>query len=123
MQDVQKRWEDGAFGTRQQEIARVSRQLCREALPMFYGLNTFMVSLEEPPRVGEIAIHGPEKLAKWLKAIGPINIAYLRKMKVIHRRTTGLWMEKKMSPSEFEGHENVCFDHVQVEVVEQDRPL
>lgn len=73
----QNRW---AF---QPAITRTSRQVRREALPVYYSQNEFITSSDDRltrwPRVNEIRF--PHAL-KWLKAIGPENRKSLRTISI-----------------------------------------
>ena len=72
-------------GTHQPNITKVCRQLRSEALPLYYQLNEFAVSLEEPTDELD-GDFGEAYFARWLKSIGPRNFMYIRKLTVFRMR-------------------------------------
>ncbi|KAK5137950.1 hypothetical protein LTR08_005746 [Meristemomyces frigidus] len=74
-------------GPLQPPITKVCRQLRCEALPLYYELNEFAVSLEVLNAFGtKVPVDGPAVVARWLKAIGPENIKHICKLVVFARK-------------------------------------
>lgn len=75
----------------QPPITRVSRQLRQEALPLYYQLTPFWVSIKISsiaPELytglsGGVMVNNPKVLVRWLKAIGTENIKHLRHFRVL----------------------------------------
>ena len=65
----------------QPAITQVCRQLRHEALPLYYELNGFMVTMREDILMAKRS--SKTVLAKWLRAIGPENIKRIRKIGVL----------------------------------------
>ena len=76
----------GDHNSQQPSITKVCRQLRCEALPLYYELNQFIISLESTRAHPSIStVDEPAIAAKWLKAIGMQDRKHLRSLVVFCR--------------------------------------
>ncbi|KAK5687719.1 hypothetical protein LTS10_001859 [Elasticomyces elasticus] len=76
-------WSDGHAAV-QPAITKVSRQLRGETLQMFYATNRFVLDLEDIADVE--LVQGTFSAIKWLMAIGTVNAAHIKDLKLRPRQ-------------------------------------
>ncbi|KAK5732228.1 hypothetical protein LTR17_010674 [Elasticomyces elasticus] len=65
----------------QPAVTRVSRQLRKETLEMFYGVNHFIVELTRLETF-EVETIGDHKASQWLEGIGPQHAAFMKAISI-----------------------------------------
>ena len=77
----------------QPELTKVSQQVRRETLSVFYGIHSFLFTLMD------VGIDGVN-IRNWLRTIGKENAARLENVKVVYRnKTQGKFVEKELLPA------------------------